>query len=272
MANNRIKLIVSDIDGTLLTKRYEFAPGVEEAVAEARARGVIFVVCTGRMHAAAMRYARMLSLTEPIISYNGAVVKEQNGDVIEASYFSPSLFGRLLLYVEARGWYAQSYEDDEFYYPRAIPATIEYEEANKLKGHEVGFDGMLSRSARVPKLLVMRGTAEEADEALRDIKKSFDGEILAVKSTATYIEITMPGVSKGHGLSVLARRYGVSLGETMAMGDAGNDISMIEAAGVGVAMGNATDDVKAAADFVTTSVDDGGSAMAINRFVLGKQE
>ncbi len=270
--SNQIKLIVSDLDGTIVTKKYVLAPGIKDAVSAARARGVHFALCTGRMFGAAQKYADELGLDEPIISYNGAMVQRRNGDVIGANYLGSELVKSLLDFIDEHEWYVQLYEDDVLYYAKKGKVTDEYERANHLRGVEVGDDGMRSHAERVPKLLVVRNSEAEADATLEMLRETFAGKIAVVKSTPTFVEVVPPEVNKGEGLRVLANEYGIDMSETMAMGDAGNDVSMIKAAGVGVAMGNATDEAKAAADYVTTNVDEGGAADAIRQFVLEKDD
>ena len=91
--------------------------------------------------------------------------------------------------------------------------------------------------------------------------------LIASRWMPIFADISVRGVTKASGISAFAKEMGISIEETISFGDGGNDIPMIEAAGLGIAMGNAGDDVKAAADYITASVDDDGFAAALRKFV-----
>ena len=262
-----IKMIVTDLDGTLVDARYQISEANRAAVREAVARGVDVMIATGRMHRSAVRYAEALGLDVPLISYNGALVKSSSGETISASYLEPSVVERVLCYVFARGWYVQSYSGDHLYYIEQTKAARVYETASKVFGEAIGRSGMLARTRDVPKLLVSV-PEETAEKVAAELRSEFRNEADAVRSSATYIEIVRPGVSKARAMLAVAEKRGIDPGEIMALGDSGNDADMLRAAGLGIAMGNALPDVKAAADEVTLSCEEDGVAEAIRRHVL----
>lgn len=262
-----IKMIVTDLDGTLVDARYQISEANRAAVREAVARGVDVMIATGRMHRSAVRYAEALGLDVPLISYNGALVKSSSGETISASYLEPSVVERVLCYVFARGWYVQSYSGDHLYYIEQTEAARVYETASKVFGEAIGRSGMLARTRDVPKLLVSV-PEETAEKVAAELRSEFRNEADAVRSSATYIEIVRPGVSKARAMLAVAEKRGIDPGEIMALGDSGNDADMLRAAGLGIAMGNALPDVKAAADEVTLSCEEDGVAEAIRRHVL----
>ena len=101
-----------------------------------------------------------------------------------------------------------------------------------------------------------------------ELAASFAGRLNVVRSHPLFVEIISPRVSKGRGVAHLADLYGVSRAQTIAVGDSGNDLSMVQWAGLGVAMGNASADVKAVADWIAPPVSEDGVAAVIERFVL----
>ncbi len=263
----RIRMIVTDLDGTLVNSAYEISEENKKAVRAAAELGVPTVIATGRMHGSAVRYAEAIGIEGIVISYNGAIVRGTNGELLTASYLEPQVVERVLGYVFAQGWYVQSYAGDSLYYAERTEAAKNYERASKIFGEEVGRGGMLSRTQEVPKLLVVV-PAEQMEEAIRDLRNRFRNEADVMQSSPIYIEIVRPGVSKARAMLALADKQGISPGEIMAIGDSGNDIEMIRAAGLGVAMGNAIPAAKEAADEVTLSCEENGFADAVRRHVL----
>ena len=262
-----IKMIVTDLDGTLVDAQYRISEENRSAVREAVARGVDVMIATGRMHRSAVRYAEALGLDVPLISYNGALVKSSSGETLSASYLEPSVVERVLVYVFARGWYVQSYSGDNLYYIEQTEAARVYETASKVFGEAVGRSGMLAHTAEVPKLLVSV-PVEETEKVAAELRGTFRNEADVMQSSANYIEIVRPGVSKARAMLTVAEQRGIRPQEIMALGDSGNDADMLRAAGLGVAMGNALPAVKEAADEVTLSCEENGVAEAIRRHVL----
>ena len=258
-----IRMIVSDLDGTMLGPDFQIPAVNRTAVRRAAAAGVTVVLATGRMYCSALPYALALGLDTPIISYNGALVKATGGKVLSASSLAPDTVARALDFVLTRGWYVQLYQDDTLYYAKATPPALAYENAAGITGHAVGESGLRARNERVSKLLLVMPEPALVAGAVEELNAAFPGELTAMRSAPTYIEVIRPGVSKAAAMLTLAQEHGIAPEEIMALGDSGNDISMLQAAGLGVAMAIAGEDVKRAADKVEASVAD-----AVNRYVL----
>ena len=265
----KIRMIVTDLDGTLVNAAYEISEENKKAVKAAEARGVPTVIATGRMHRSAVNYAKELGVDAPIISYNGAIVKTAGDELLASSYLEPQVVERVLVYAFAQGWYVQSYVGDALYYVERTEAARVYESASKIFGEAIGRGGMLAKTNEVPKLLVVV-PADKIDDAILDLRNRFRNEADVMQSSPTYIEIVRPGVSKARAMLALAEKRGVSAEEIMALGDSGNDVEMIRAAGLGVAMGNAIPAVKEAADEIVPPCEENGFAEAVRRFVLEK--
>ena len=262
-----IRLIVTDLDGTLVNAAYAITEENKKAVRAAAEHGVPTVIATGRMHLSAAKYAEAVGVDAPIISYNGAIVKTAGGELLASSYLEPQVVERVLGYVFARGWYVQSYVGDALYYVERNEAARIYESASKVYGEAIGRGGMLARTKEVPKLLVAVPEAD-VEGVVKELRNKFRNEADVMQSSPNYIEIVRPGVSKARAMLALAEKRGVRAEEIMALGDSGNDIEMIRAAGLGVAMGNAIAAVKDAADEVTLPCEENGFAAAVRRFVL----
>ena len=267
MGEKKIRMIVTDLDGTLVDAAYKISEENKNAVREAAKLGVPTVIATGRMHSSAVRYAEEIGVEGAVISYNGAIVRSTSGEVLAASYLEPQVVERVLGYAFARNWYVQSYVGDALYYVEKTEAARIYEAASKIYGEAVGRGGMLARTKEVPKLLVVV-PAEEIDDAIRDLRNRFRNEADAMQSNPTYIEVVRPGVSKARAMLNLAEKKGIQPDEIMALGDSGNDIEMIRAAGLGVAMGNALPAVKEAANEIAPRCEEDGFAASVRKYVL----
>ncbi|HOB08967.1 MAG: Cof-type HAD-IIB family hydrolase [Limnochordia bacterium] len=265
-----IRLVALDIDDTLMDSKGNIPQANLEAIDRVRRQGVEVVLVTGRMHCRALPYARMLKLDpeQVLISYNGAMLRKISGEEIAHIPLEHHTALELIEYFQNRNRTVQIYHDDQLYVAE-IDANVEY--YMRMSGAEARPVGDLYRfaadqSKALSKLLVV-GSEEEVAEEISLAQIRFGSIVQVVQSKKRYIEITHLDATKGKALAYLAGRLGYRREEVMAVGDGGNDLGMIEWAGVGVAVGNAPEHVKAAADFVTKTHDEAGVAYALDRFV-----
>ncbi len=263
-----VKLFVSDIDGTLLVAGKNISAKNIEAVQKMTAAGIIVTIATGRMYRAALPIAEELGVNVPIITYNGALIKSTDGEIIHCEYLPPKIVVDVVNFFEARGWYLQSYSGDVLHYPEHCNFSEGYEKAQKVSGVAVGWDGLREKTADVCKLLGISPDAEENLKRIAEIKAAFGNKIDVTKSHPLYCEIICPGVSKAAAVKILAQKLKIDRAEVAAIGDSDNDLPMLKVAGTSIAMGNATDEVKAACDFTTGLCEDDGFAEAVRRLVF----
>lgn len=261
----KAKLFVTDMDGTLLNSQRKITDKVKLAIKKAVEAGVIFTVATGRMHISALPYVQELGIDVPVITYNGALIKYASGDEVFASYLDKQLVQSLVDYAHGQNIYIQLYSDDKLYYYQENELSKFYQMAAGVIGHPVGA-ALDKYMDKVPKLLLIGRTPEEADRAVRDIAEKFSGQIVAVKSTPIYVELIKPGINKASAIAKMAEIYKVPAEAILAIGDSNNDITMLQAAHYGVAMGNANADVKKVAKYQVADCDHDGIAEAIERF------
>ena len=263
-----IKLFVTDLDGTLLPSGQNVPPKNIKSVQDMVKAGVIFTIATGRMYSASVGIAKSLDVDVPIITYNGALIKTVGGEIFHTDYLAPDLIIEITNFCEAQKWHLQSYSNDYLYYPEYNNFAKGYEEALRISGKAIGWDGLRNYTENVPKLLSITSGAEETAERINIIKAKFGDRVNAIRSNANYIEITCPKVSKAAAINILANKWNIDNSEVMAIGDSYNDLPMLKAAGHSVAMGNAPDDVKSVCEFVTGNCDDDGFAQAVYKYVL----
>lgn len=271
-----IRLIALDIDGTIVGDDLVLHERTIRAVGEARRRGVRVSIVTGRMATSGMEFARRLGLTETIVGYQGAIAREM-GDGREEP------LGRLLRHrpldaataLEIVEWTRSVGLTPHFNHlemlvlPADDPRADDY---SRFVGGRLtlvpSLESWLARRRTVTKVIAV-GRRPAPNEAYPEAAARFAGRAEATISHPEFLEFVAPGVSKGVALRWLARRQGIPMSQVMAVGDQLNDLDMIAAAGHGVAMGNAPEEVRCAARYVAPNVDEHGAARMIEELVLG---
>lgn len=267
----RIKLLATDLDGTLLRGGKPVSAGNIAAAQAAAKAGTIVTIATGRMYRAALPVAEALGLDVPIITYNGALIKSTSGKVYYEQHLDEEICRRITDFAAARGWYLQTYSGDELYYSDYGEFSRRYEHSQKVIGEDIGYEGMRNKVSKMYKMLIITPDPAVTKDWMAQLTAEFGDSVTLTQSSADFIEIISPGVSKASALVKLAEILDIDISETMAIGDANNDLPMLKAAGFSVAMGNATDDVKAIANAVTGNCDDDGWAQAIEQYVLQQE-
>lgn len=262
-----IKLFVTDLDGTLLNRRHEISEANRLAVRRAVERGVVATIATGRMYASALPYAKRLEVDVPIITYNGALIKSAAGEVWFEKCLAPETVADVYALCRRNGWYVQTYKDDTLYFAARDARAHRYETAAGIKGEAVG-DALYKMTARVPKMLLITEGGAQSDAYVEEIKKALGARVFATKSNPEYIEIVHPDVNKAAALSVLMERLDLTRAQVMAIGDSNNDLPMLKAAGLSVAMGNAAEHIQSLCADVTADCDEDGVALAIEKHIL----
>jgi Cof subfamily protein (haloacid dehalogenase superfamily) len=125
--------------------------------------------------------------------------------------------------------------------------------------------------SKLNKVLAINYDENFINKLIEELREKYP-EIYVVRSFKYFCEIANKEATKGNAIKFLANKYGIKIEEVMAIGDQNNDIEMVETAGVGVAMGNGTEEIKKAADYITTSVDEDGFVKAVNKFVWGLED
>lgn len=268
------KLIAFDYDGTAAIDGQLPTERVCQAIAAARARGAILVLATGRPYDSAAHYAQALGLDAPVICFQGAMVREISGEK-RPLFVEPApadAMQEILALANERGLELNLYGEKLMYVvPRGRPASF-YE---KWFGMEIQFVNSYAEmwnvfaALGIPPLKGLFIGSPETNAAFRDeLSRRFAGRLSAVRSHDMFVEVHSTEASKGHALRFLAQHFGVPQSDTIAVGDSGNDCSMIEWAGLGVAMANASPEVLAVADVVAARVTQDGLADVIERYLL----
>lgn len=261
------RMIAVDLDDSLLGDDLNISERNINALMEASNRGVVVTIATGRMYCSALPYIEQLKLNVPVITYQGGLIK--NALSQEVLYHCPIPLEIAMEVIEkskSDGAYLQVYVDDKYYMEEYNNFSELYRLNVGVAGTAVGpLDKFLKKAPT--KMLII----DEPSTILK-MKDEYDrlfGEILQVTiSKPIYLELTNKDATKGKALKYLAQSLKVDRNEIIAIGDSYNDISMIKYAGLGVAMGNAHEDVKKWADYVTLTNNEDGVAEVVHKFIL----
>jgi len=291
------RLLVLDLDGTVMGEDTRIRPAVREAVRRAQAAGVAVTLATGRAFESTLPFARQLDITAPLICYQGGLIQSPvDGAVLYEATFPKELAHELIAWVTARerrpfrsllqgfepweasdGFSAQPgkidvtiYLDGVIYLDQMRHAPAFYERWFGLPIRRV--DGLVAAVYADPIKSILIAHPAMCDEILPESKEAFAGRLQIVRSHPLFVEAIPLGVSKGRAMAWLAEYLGIPQEATIAVGDNENDLPMIEWAGLGVAMADAPPEVKAAADWVAPSVAEDGVAAVIERFVLNMDD
>lgn len=285
---SRYKLIAIDLDDTLLDSQLKISPRVKALIQELRARGVVVTLATGRMFRSSRPIARELGLDLPLITYQGALVKNCLSDEILVHRTLEKEYAREIIgLAREKELHVNLYLDDELYveglspegeaYARlaGVPVCLVPDLAGLLTGRKresradengAGKSKVVGKGPAGPTKLLLIGDEQYLDKLQAVLKPHYGEKVHITKSKPHFLEFTHPLANKGAALAELAKYYGVSREETMAIGDSFNDLEMLEYAGLGVAMGNARREIQARADYVTAANDEDGVAEALQRF------
>lgn len=257
------RLLALDVDGTLIGGDLQVRPAVRDAITQLLERGIVVVLATGRMFVSSRPFADLLGITAPLICYQGALVRELTGEqrILRHVPVPLQLAHEVARFAREHNLTMHVYLDDRAYTERFTEESSYYAELNKISVFEVG-DLSLFLKRRPTKIVFISGP-EGAREIYDALTARWGAVAQVVQSNARFAEITARSVSKGSALRSLARRLGVRRSEIVAIGDQDNDRSLLEAAGLGIAMGNAVPELKAIAHLVAPSVTDDGVAWAI---------
>ncbi len=263
-----IELLALDVDGTLIDEKMAIPDPVRRAVAQAKERGVTVTLATGRMLAAALPFAHELDIRSPLICYQGGLIQAPDAEEpLHRATMDPGVVREVLAWRAEHAWHVALYADDAlFVAERRYPESF----YRGLLGENLHWvDELVSvLDQHEPVKFLFIAEPAEADRIEEAMRGRFEGCMEIVRSHAHFVEGNPLGVSKGDALSRLAHYLDVPQEQVMAVGDQGNDASMISWAGVGVAMGNASPAAKAVADWIAPPFSEHGAAAAIERFIL----
>ena len=261
-----IKLIATDIDGTILKPDFEFSPKLKECVRKLTQNGIKVVLVTGRMHKATTFLAKELGIDTPVVSYQGGMIKDncEKGKVHYRKDLDPQKAKEILKWAKANNIHINLYMDDILYVEEDNDTIKKYTDARFIEYKVCNFDDLEIKN--VNKVLAIKyGDAQTVTDWVNYLSEKYP-DLYIVKSTPYFCEISHKDARKSCAVEYLCKEWGICKDEVLAIGDQNNDIELLKAGGIKVAMGNATEELKACADFVTDTVDNDGWVKAVEKF------
>lgn len=275
ISSQPIKLIVSDVDGTFLPKSRRITAATRDALTELKKQEIIVVLASSRPPRGMLHIledAGMMEFTAPFIGMNGAVIAQTDATTDTTTLYSAQIDAEIVqtvydlvhdtgvnfMLLDEEGWWSSG--NDELV--RREAASLRFEPI---------LEGLVERMKFPVNKITLLGKPEQSAEAKRRIDKHL-GDSVSASSPANpkFIDITAPNVHKGTAVLRLAEMLGIKREEICAIGDGENDIEMFRVAGMSVAMGHATEYVRNAASYLTSSHEEDGWAKAMQSFVLDK--
>ncbi|HFK1529286.1 MULTISPECIES: Cof-type HAD-IIB family hydrolase [Bacillus] len=264
------KMIVLDLDDTLLRDDHTISPRTKEALMTAQEQGVKVVLASGRPTFAMRTIAKELHLEEYgsfILSFNGAkIINCKTDEELFSSTLPPEIVHSLYDISKEENVWIHTYIGDDIITEKNNSYT---EIEGQITGMPIVEVNNLKESVQQPVVKVlMVENPEHLQTVEAKLQKQLEGQLSVMRSKPFFLEFTEAGVTKGTSLNKLIQKLGIKREEVIAMGDSYNDQAMIEFAGLGVAMGNAPDDIKEIANYVTDTNMNDGVAKVVEKFVL----
>ena len=260
-----IKMVATDIDGTILGNNFEFSPAVINCIKDLTNKGIKVVLVTGRMHLAALKLAKKLNITTPIVSYQGGLIKEQNGNTLYEKTLNPERAKEVIKWAKENNIHINLYMDDYLYVENDNIAIKRYTGERFIPYEVCNFDDLEIKN--VNKILAIDFENPDKVTGWVEYLKKQMPELYIVKSTPYFCEVSSPEAKKSCAVEFLSKYYNIKKEEILSIGDQDNDIELLKAGGIAVAMGNASEKLKACADYITDSIDNDGFVKAIGKYV-----
>lgn len=264
---SKIRLVLADVDGTLVTHEKVLTPRAIAAVDKLRAANIMFAITSGRPPKGSSMINDALHLDTPISGFNGGVVVKPDYSFVSGHLLTADTAKQVIEKIRAHGLDAWLYTDSDWYITDANAPHVAREQWT-VKFEPVVTDDFDAHLEHVVKIVGVSDDPELVERAEKDLQTWGGKEISAERSQPYYLDVTHPHATKGFVVMMLSGMYKIPAGHIATIGDMPNDVLMFEKSGMSIAMGNASESVRQAATFVTDSCDDEGFANAMEKFVL----
>jgi hypothetical protein len=263
-----IRMVIADVDGTLVTQEKVLTKRATEAVLRLREAGIQFSVTSGRPPRGMAMLIDPLKLTQPLAAFNGGVlIKPDLTTVVEQKFLPAGVPEKVIEAVENHGLDVWLYTDTGWFVrdPNAPHVAREQWTVKFPPTVVKTFAGLLGRVAKIV------GVSDDHDRVAKcekDVQQAGGAHISAARSQPYYLDVTHPQANKGGVVLAMSKLLNIPTAEIATIGDMPNDVLMFEKSGVSIAMGNASPEVQASATCVTSTNEDEGFARAMEEFVL----
>jgi Cof subfamily protein (haloacid dehalogenase superfamily) len=266
-----IRMVIADVDGTLVTQEKVLTKRAAQAVLSLHEAGIQFSVTSGRPPRGMAMLIDPLKLTQPLAAFNGGVlIKPDLRTVVDQKFLPVGVPEKVIDAIENHGLDVWLYTDIEWFVRDVNAAHVAREQWTVKFPPTVvkTFTGLLGR---VAKIVGVSDDFERVAKCEKDVQQAGGTHISAARSQPYYLDVTHPQANKGEVVLSLSRLLNIPATQIVTMGDMPNDVLMFKKSGVSIAMGNASPEVQASATYVTSTNEDEGFAKAIEKFVLNAQ-
>ena len=262
-----IALVLADVDGTLVTNDKILTDRTKDAVRRLREKGILFAITSGRPPLGMKMINDALHLDTPIAGFNGGVFVHPDWTVISSHTLSPEAAGKAIEIIRQHQLVAWLYTAQDWYIPDPNGPHVARE------AWTVKFDAKVAHDFTpfLGQAVKIVGVSDDLDKVAaceKDCRAALQGSVSAARSQPYYLDVTHPEATKGGVVAFLSRTLKIPPGQIATLGDMPNDVLMFEKSGLSIAMGNASPEVQAQANFVTASNEQEGFAAAIDRYIL----
>ena len=262
-----IRLLLADVDGTLVTPDKVATKRAIDAVARLRDAGILFAVTSGRPPRGMVMLIEPFDLQTPLAAFNGGVVVDRDMSVIEQRVIARELVTPIIGLLRSFGLSVWVYRGADWFALDAAGPHVKKESWTVKFAPTIvaDFDGLTDE---VAKIVGVSDDHQAVSAASAQAHDQFGDHVSAARSQPYYLDVTHPEANKGAVVKSLSARYGIPARDIATIGDMPNDVLMFAHSGLSIAMGNADIQVQRAARRVTTSNEDEGFANAVERFIL----
>ena len=267
-AARAIKMVIADVDGTLVTQEKVLTKRAAQAVLSLHEAGIQFSVTSGRPPRGMAMLIDPLRLTQPLAAFNGGVlIKPDLKTVVDQKFLPAGVPEKVIEAIENHGLDVWVYTDTEWFVrdPNAPHVAREQWTVKFPPTVVKTFAGLLGR---VAKIVGVSDDLEGVAKCEKDVQQAGGTHISAARSQPYYLDVTHPQANKGEVVLSISKLLNIPAAEIATLGDMPNDVLMFKKSGVSIAMGNASPEVQASATYVTSTNEDEGFAKAIEKFVL----
>jgi len=262
-----IRLFIADVDGTLVTQDKVLTARAIEAVKRLRTAGIAFTVTSGRPPLGMKMLIDPLGITEPLAAFNGGVFVHPDLSVMSQSFLAPDDAAKVIDAITRHGLDCWVYTDRDWLVRNANGPHVAREQWT-VKFAPMVVPDFAAHLGHVAKIVGVGDDHAAVARCEADVQHDCGNHVSAARSQPYYLDVTHPDANKGHVVTTLSQALSIPPAEIATIGDMPNDVLMFEKSGVSIAMGNASPDVQAQAQFVTTSNEEDGFANAVETFIL----
>jgi Cof subfamily protein (haloacid dehalogenase superfamily) len=264
----KISLLLTDVDGTLVTKEKVVTERARRAVGRLHDAGIKLAVTSGRPPRGMAMLVEPLALQTPIAGFNGGVYIRPDLSIIEERVLPRAVAARTVDIILTHGMDAWLYVGNDWFV-RDTEAPHVARESRTVRFPPTVIRDLGEKLDRVAKIVGVSDDYDRVQRCEADAQAALGGTASAFRSQPYYLDVTHPEANKGAVLDYLSRTLGIPPAEIATAGDMPNDVGMFRKSGLSIAMGNAGPEVKSQANFVTDSNEEDGFAKAVERYILG---